>query len=75
MTFDSERAYLRGPNMFPRFNVATVGTPLSLSRLPDRERLLVFERNGQQHALLTRQMAYHHVAQGELAGNPYLVTF
>ena len=61
---------------FTPFRPAAAGTPLrELTRLRDDEELLVFERSGQARALLVRQMAYHHVAQGELAGEPYLVTF
>jgi hypothetical protein len=26
-------------------------------------------------ALVAREMAFHHVAQGELGGQPYLVSF
>ena len=26
-------------------------------------------------ALLTRQMCYHHLAQGEMAGEPWMVSF
>lgn len=37
--------------------------------------LITFERNGQQRALIMREMAYHHICQGELAGEPYLITF
>ena len=47
----------------------------ALKKLRDDEELLLFERGGQTRALLLREMAYHHVAQGELAGEPYLVTF
>ena len=39
------------------------------------EQLIIFERAGEKRALLARQMAYHHVAQGELAGKPFLITF
>jgi len=35
----------------------------------------VMDVAGQKLALVTRQMAYHHVAQGELAGEPWMVTF
>lgn len=51
------------------------GTPLSALSLDDDEELIVFERGGQERGLVLRQMAYHHVAQGALAGIPYLVTF
>ena len=37
--------------------------------------VLVIEVAGSKLALVTRQMAYHHVAQGELAGEPWMVTF
>jgi hypothetical protein len=41
---------------------------------PDDE-LIVIERKGRYRAFLAREIAYHHVAQGELAGEPYLVAF
>ncbi|MEM9777210.1 MAG: hypothetical protein AAF902_21705 [Chloroflexota bacterium] len=41
---------------------------------PDIE-LIAFERNGERRVLLLTEMHYHHVCQGELAGEPYLVTF
>ncbi len=37
--------------------------------------LLVIERGSLHLALLTRQMTYHHIAQGELAGEPWMVSF
>lgn len=39
------------------------------------QELMVFERGGERRALLLSEMVYHHVCQGELAGEPYLVTF
>ena len=51
------------------------GSPLSKSDVDPDAELLVFERGGQRRALLLREMAYHHVCQGKLAGEPYLVTF
>lgn len=61
--------------VFKPFRPTDDGTPLADAKLRDDEELLVFERGGQARALLVRQMAYHHVAQGTLAGKPYLVTF
>ena len=75
MTFDASRATLKGPDCFQRFNIDSEGIALSKARLPDNEQLLLFERNDQRRALLTRQMVYHHLAQGELAGLPYMVSF
>lgn len=37
--------------------------------------LLTFERGGQRRAVLVSEAMYHHVVQGELAGEPYLVTY
>ena len=37
--------------------------------------LLVFERGNERRTLLVTEMSYHHIAQGELAGEPYLVSF
>ena len=36
---------------------------------------MVMVRGGQHLALSTMQMSYHHVAQGELAGEPWMVSF
>ncbi len=75
MTFDTKRANLASPDFFQRFRVAGEGTPLHAAGLKPRVSLLVFERGGERGALLRDQMTYHHLAQGELAGEPYLVTF
>ena len=48
---------------------------LSKANVDPDEELIVIERNGEYRALLARELAYHHVAQGELAGKPYLVAF
>ena len=37
--------------------------------------VLVFEAGGSTLVLVSRQMAYHHVAQGEMNGEPWMVTF
>lgn len=49
--------------------------PLATANLADNVELLVFERKGLRRALIVKEIAYHHVCQGELAGEPYLVTF
>jgi hypothetical protein len=50
-------------------------TPLAAQKLKSRTELLVFERGGQRRAVLTSQAIYHHLIQGELAGEPYLVSY
>lgn len=73
--FDARRAHLGRPDMFGRFRVPDRGIPLSKAGCDPGDWLIVFERRGLSRALHATQMTYHHVAQGELAGEPYLVTF
>ncbi len=41
----------------------------------DETPIVVFEAGGETLALVTSQMSYHHVAQGDRAGEPWMVTF
>jgi len=50
-------------------------SPLTDANLKGDTQLLAFERGGQRRAVLLSEAAYHHVIQGELAGEPYLVSF
>jgi hypothetical protein len=75
MDFDAKRARLRKPDMFKRFKVPDKGQLLTEVNLNPEVMLLIVERNNTHRALLVRQMAYHHVAQGVLEGEPYVVTF
>jgi hypothetical protein len=38
------------------------------------DHLMITGRNDWMLALLTKQMVYHHVAQGEIAGEPWMVS-
>lgn len=60
---------------FPPFQVPARGVPLSDINLPPDLELILFSRGGSSRALVAREMAFHHVAQGELGGQPYLVSF
>jgi hypothetical protein len=73
--FDAERAWLRKPDLFPRFRVPDQGVPLAEEQLDPREMLLIIERGRHRRAFRVKEMAYHHVAQGEMGGHPYLVAF
>ncbi len=48
---------------------------LSRADLPPTTELISFERNGQRCSLLAHELLYHHVAEGVLAGEPYLIAF
>lgn len=73
--FNAKRALLRKPDLFRRFLPGPSDLFLSGCELDDSEVILIFERGGERRGLSARQMSYHHVAQGELAGEPYVVTF
>jgi len=49
--------------------------PLKNADLLRDEDLLIMENNAERYAFILRQMAYHHLAQGDLDGTPYLVSF
>ncbi len=73
--FDRKRAYLVGPDRFPRLRLPSRGAPIEGAKLADDTPVLVIERGGERLAVLVRDMVYHHLAQGELAGEPYIVSF
>jgi hypothetical protein len=73
--FDAARAQLKGPDQFKRFRVPDSGESLAAAGLKHDDWLLVAERGGVRRAFFLNHMAYHHVAQGTLAGEPYLVSF
>jgi len=75
MSFEIKRATLQKPDTFLRYRVSGDGTPLKSAKLKPKEQLLIFQRGDQRAALSKRQMIYHHVAQGELAAEPYVITF
>lgn len=76
--FNPTRAYLPEEDDFPRFNVKD-SKPLDRAtrerKIGADDDVLILTRNNQRLAFSILQMSYHHVAQGELAGQPYLVAF
>ena len=43
--------------------------------LTDETTVLTFDVQGKTLVLVSSQMSYHHVAQGEMEGEPWMVTF
>jgi len=74
-TFESKRAWLKGPDYFKRFVVQGDGEPLASAGLDASVELLIAERNGHRAGFAMRELARPHGAQGEFAGEPYLVSF
>ncbi len=76
--FDAERAFLGSRPIFtplkdPSFE--PLEGALRRGEVEEDTPLLVFEAGEETLALVTAQMSYHHVAQGEMAGEPWMVTF
>lgn len=77
-SFDVKRALLGKKDMFRPLHVqrtARLADALNRKKVAVDSPLLLLERDGAALALHTRQMIYHHVAQGELNGSHYLATF
>jgi hypothetical protein len=87
--FDPTRAHLLATDDFPPFNVEAADEGplhdvLAANEIPADTELVVTERrrsdtNGGHEmaplAFVVRQLAFHHVAQGETAGEPWMVSF
>ncbi len=76
--FDPGRAILSDEPMFDPFRpeaLERLDAALEDGRVTDETAVLVLERDGRHLALLTMQMSYHHVAQGEMDGEPWMVSF
>lgn len=76
--FDAERAILKTEDMFKPFNVSKtqhLGTALANRHINEDTEILLLNHPDEQIAFIKSEMAYHHVAQGHIAGEPYLVSF
>jgi hypothetical protein len=76
--FDPGRAAINDSTVFAPFRISSTARlrdALSDHSVDEGTPLLVFEVRGGPVALVTAQMSYHHVAQGEIAGQPWMVSF
>ncbi|MFV1988338.1 MAG: hypothetical protein ACC682_13740 [Gemmatimonadota bacterium] len=78
--FDEARAYVSDETLFVPFRV----TDADVSPLRDvlaggvvqsDTWLMIMEHDAGRLAMVMDQMAYHHVAQGDLNGEPWMVSF
>ena len=74
-TFDTSRAKLKAPDMFERFRVPDQGEPLRDAGLSADTAIMLVERGGENRAFILHQLTYHHLAQGRIGGEPYMVSF
>ncbi len=76
--FDIDRARVGAGSRFEPFRVSqtqSLRQALVAGVVASGTRLLVMEHAAGRLALLTDQMAYHHLAQGDIAGEPWMVSF
>ena len=73
--FDLSLARLHGKARFQPFAAPNRGEALANAGLDTDEALLLLERRGAVKTFLLKQMTYHHVAQGEINGEPYMISF
>lgn len=76
--FDADRAlFWAEPNFIPLRNPEwqPLRDVLRSGDVDDDTPVLQFEAGGRTLTLVSSQMSYHHVAQGEMAGEPWMVTF
>ena len=72
--WDRERAWLHAPGWFrPLQDPETV--PLANARYGDNEPMMAVTVDGQTRAYPVRAMAYHHVANDVIGGQPVVVTY
>lgn len=77
-SFDISRAWISDSTIFEPFHVTEtrpLREALADGAVHEDTPLLVMEHEAGKLALLTEQMAYHHIAQGKMAGEPWMVSF
>ncbi len=76
--FEVDRAMLLDSTVYVRFDVTDtrpLREALDEGLLQAQTRVLIMEHSKGRLALVTDQMAYHHTAQGEIDGEPWMVSF
>ena len=76
--FDTGRAiFWEHPNFQPLRDPEWISLRDAIRRgdVSEDTPVVTFEAGGVTHTLVSSQMTYHHVAQGETAGEPWMVTF
>ena len=76
--FDPDRAWIAETGRFDPFLVETMmplKDALDDKQLENSTWLLVVEHPAGRVALVTDQLSYHHVAQGSIRGEPWMVSF
>ena len=64
-----------GFDPFPIATTEPLKDALEYGKVGEETAVLLLARGNTRLALLTEQMSYHHIAQGELEGEPWMVSF
>ncbi len=76
--FDTDRAiFWARPNFIPLRDPEwkSLRAARRAGDVTDETTVVSFQMAGKTLALVSSQMSYHHVAQGEIEGEPWMVTF
>ena len=76
--FDIDRLWSVDSTIFVPFHVTETRPlvdALNDGTVDDDTPMLILERNGGVLSLVTTQAAYHHIIQGEMNGEPWMVSF
>ena len=76
--FDLDRAWIAEPGMVDPFLVdqlRPLSAALDAKEIEKSTWLLIVEHPAGRLALVTDQLSYHHVAQGSIRGEPWMVSF
>lgn len=75
---DVTRARLSKKAEFPAFDVEVFKPAMvykEMHKIDDYEGILIFIQNDKPYGFLTKQMIYHHVANGDIDGEPFMISF
>lgn len=78
MNFDESKAVLKEKSFFKPFSVKKFVDAKELiegNKINLDEGILIFKTNDKYYGFKTIQMYYHHIAQGEIENEPFMVSF
>ncbi|WP_432663197.1 hypothetical protein R9X47_21790 [Wukongibacter baidiensis] len=78
MNFDESKAMLKKKSLFKSFNVKSfvnVEELLKAREIDKNDGILIFKMKDKYYGFKTIQMHYHHIAQGRIENEPFMVSF
>lgn len=78
MNFDESKAMLKKKSLFKPFNVKSfvdVKELLKAKKIDENDGILIFKVKAKYYGFKTIQMHYHHIAQGKIENEPFMISF